>query len=115
MLHGHGAPFKESPSVVHDERNIDDACPVCSSSGVVAEESGERSRFVYYVGPKKGKHGPVCIRVKKSLLLDEEVEEGQEGEEGGCSSIEEGKRKCSLYCFKEVANDGPPLWRVRGY
>lgn len=71
MIHGHGAPNSE-PSGARDERNIEDACPVCSSQGVVAEESGERSKFVYHVGPKKGKHGPLCIRFKKTLLLDEE-------------------------------------------
>lgn len=80
MIHGHGTPILESSSAVKDERNIEDACPVCCSPGVVAEEEGEQSRFVYHVGPKKGKHGPLCLRVKKILLLDEEKDYEKEEE-----------------------------------
>jgi len=61
FLHGHGRPLTGAPGAA-----CPDACPVCQTPGCVAEESGERSSFVYHVGPKNER----SLRVKKTLLLD---------------------------------------------
>lgn len=83
MIHGHGRPCRESGSAVWHDRNIEDACPVCKSSGVVAEVQGEKSSFIYHVGPKKGTCGPVCLRVKKILLLDDKDRKGKTPQKEG--------------------------------
>lgn len=62
FVHGHG-PGLPGPAPCPD------ACPVCLTPGCVAEESGERSSFVYHVGPKRER----SFRVKKTLLLDEQT------------------------------------------
>ncbi|KAK6626065.1 hypothetical protein RUM43_006369 [Polyplax serrata] len=77
MFHGHGEPNLRS-SPVPDNKRIRDACPVCPCSGVVAEVTGERGKFLYHVGPKTGTN-EVSLRVKKTLLLDEGNEFEGEG------------------------------------
>ncbi|EEB10199.1 hypothetical protein Phum_PHUM024460 [Pediculus humanus corporis] len=68
-------------SDIRTEISIDDACPMCSCSGVVAEVDGEQSgKFLYHIGPRQGKSGHVCLRVKKNMPSNElENEEGKTG------------------------------------
>lgn len=73
MIHRHGVPVSVPGN--DDDPHVEDACPACTCPGVVAEIFGERSKFLYYLGPKQDKSGQVLLRVKKMLLLDEEENE----------------------------------------